>query len=207
MQKTTRKTLITLACLAASSTALAAPLAAPGDMGLRHDIQVLADYGAISGPVTTWPISWDDVLSDLEFVNANDVVLPNAVIPTFNRVLARAQREAQRGQHSIGGYLSAAEEPTQIRGFSNTPRAQGEISAGYSWFGEHLTVDLNASYVDQPADGEDVRGDGSQIGVDLGNWSIAASTMDRWWGCRIMPDLFLQLPLAATRHPLSKPSG
>jgi len=181
MQKTTRTILITLAFLA-SSTASAAPLAAPGDMGLRHDIQVLADYGAITGPVTTWPLSWDDVLSDLEFVNANDVVLPNAVLPTFNRILARAQREAQRGQHSISGYLSAAEEPTQIRGFSDTPREQGEIGAGYSWFGEHLTIDFNASYVDQPVDGEEVRGDGSQIGVDLGNWSIAASTMDRWWG-------------------------
>ena len=181
MQKISRTILITLA-LIASSTALAAPLAAPGDMGLRHDIQVLADYGAISGPVTTWPLSWDDVLSDLEYVNANDVVLPNAVIPTLNRVLARAQREAQRGQHSFGAYLSAAEDPAQIRGFSNTPREQGEISAGYSWFGEHLTINLNASYVDQPVDGEDVRGDGSQIGVDFGNWSIAASTMDRWWG-------------------------
>jgi capsule assembly protein Wzi len=168
--------------LLVSSAAWAAPLAAPGDMGLRHDIQVLADYGAITGPVTTWPLSWDAVLSDLEFVNANDVVLPNAVLPTFNRILAWAQRESRRGQHYFGAHLSAAEEPTQIRGFSNTPREQGEIGAGYSWFGKHLSIDLNASYVDQPVDGEDVRGDGSQIGVDLGNWSVAASTMDRWWG-------------------------
>ena len=186
--------------LLVSSAALAAPLAAPGDMGLRHDIQVLADYGAISGPVTTWPLSWDALLADLERIETDDVVLPNAVIPTFQRVLARAQREARRGQHSITGHLSAAEEPTQIRGFSNTPREQGEIGAGYSWFGKHLSIDLNASYVDDPVDGEDVRGDGSQIGVDFGNWSVAASTMDRWWGpgwdgsllsCRTMRGRFL----------------
>jgi hypothetical protein len=165
-----------------SSTTWAAPLAAPGDMALRHDIQVLADYGAISGPVTTWPLSWDALLTDLERIKADDVVLPNAVVPTFERILARAQREARRGQHSFGAYLAAAEEPAQIRGFSNTPREQGEIGAGYSWFSKHLSIDLNASYVDQPVDGEDVRGDGSQIGVDFGNWSVAASTMDRWWG-------------------------
>jgi hypothetical protein len=76
---------------------LAAPQAQPGDVGLRHDIQVLADYGAISGPVTTWPISWDALLADLEYVQANDIVLPNKVLPTFNRILARAQREAGRG--------------------------------------------------------------------------------------------------------------
>jgi capsule assembly protein Wzi len=176
-----KRILFALAILA-SSAAVPAPLAAPGDMALRHDIQVLADYGAISGPVTTWPLSWDALLADLERIKSDDVVLPNAVIPTFNRILARAQREARRGQHSITGRLSAAEEPTQIRGFSNTPREQGEIGAGISWFSKHLSIDLNASYVDQPVDGEDVRADGSQIGVDLGNWSVAASTMDRWWG-------------------------
>ena len=52
MQITSRNLFIALALLASAST-FAAPLAAPGDMGLRHDIQVLADYGAISGPVTT----------------------------------------------------------------------------------------------------------------------------------------------------------
>ena len=165
-----------------SASVAAAPEARPGDSGLRHDIQVLADYGAISGPVTTWPISWDALLADLEFVQANDVVLPNKVLPTFSRVLARAQREAGRGQVSFGGSLAGAEEPVNIRGFTNTPREQGELQAGISWFGDHLSLDLNVAAVDDPADGEDVRPDGSQLGVDLGNWSIAASTMDRWWG-------------------------
>ena len=181
MKKTIKNLLITLTILT-SSAAIPAPLAAPGDMGLRHDIQVLADYGAITGPVTTWPLSWDALLADLERTRSDDVVLPNAVLPTFDRILARARREARRGQPAFTGHLSAAEEPAQIRGFANTPREQGEIGAGFSWFSKHLSIDLNASLVDQPVDGEDVRGDGSQMGVDLGNWSIAVSTMDRWWG-------------------------
>ena len=160
----------------------AAPQAQPGDVGLRHDIQVLADYGAISGPVTTWPIAWDAVLMDLERIKAEDVLLPNAVIPTFERILARAQWETGSRQHVVVGHVSAAEKPTQIRGFSNTPRERGEIGAGYSWFGDRLSIDLNVAYVDQPVDGEEVRADGSQIGVNLGNWTVAASTMDRWWG-------------------------
>jgi len=160
----------------------AAPVAQPGDIGLRHDIQVLADYGAISGPVTTWPISWDAVLADLERIQADNIVLPNKVLPTFNRMLARAQREAGRGQAAFGGSLAVAEEPVNIRGFANTPRERGELQAGVSWFSDHFSLDLNVSAVDDPSDNEDVRPDGSQLGVDLGNWSIAASTMDRWWG-------------------------
>jgi hypothetical protein len=164
------------------AAAFAAPQAQPGDVGLRHDIQVLADYGAISGPVTTWPISWDAVLTDLEAVKANDVVLPNRVLPTFERVLARAQREAGRGKGRFKASLAGAEKPTVIRGFADTPREEGELRAGVSWFSERVSLDLNVAGVDNPADGEDVRADGSQLAVDLGNWSIGASTYDRWWG-------------------------
>ena len=160
---------------------IAAPAAQPGDVGLRHDIQVLADYGAIRGPVTTWPISWDAVLDDLEYVQANDIVLPNKVLPTFSRVLARAQRETGRGQVALGGSLAVAEEPMNIRGFADTPRARGEVEAGVSWFSEHISVDLKVSALDKPADGEDVRADGSQLGVDFGNWSVAASTRSAAW--------------------------
>jgi len=182
MRILTQRWLVLAGLLLLTPTLLAAPQAQPGDMGLRHDIQVLADYGAISGPVTTWPISWDAVLADLEYVQANDIVLPNKVLPTFDRVLARAQREAARGKMAYGGSLAGAEEPTNIRGFADTPRERGEFEAGVSWFSEHISVDLNVSAVDNPADGEDVRADGSQLGVDFGNWSFAASTMDRWWG-------------------------
>jgi hypothetical protein len=168
--------------LGLQTVVFAAPQAQSGDVGLRHDIQVLADYGAISGPVTTWPISWDAVLADLEAVKANDVVLPNKVLPTFERVLARAQRETRRGEFAFKAAISAADSPTNIRSFADTPREEGEIRVGGAWFSDNLSIDLNASYADNPADEEDVRADGSQLGVDLGNWSIAASTYDRWWG-------------------------
>ena len=75
-----------------------------------------------------------------------------------------------------------AEKPAAIRGFEDTPREDAELSAGYSWFGDYLTVDLNVSGVDDPSDGEDLRPDGSLVALELGNISIAASTMDRWWG-------------------------
>ncbi len=149
---------------------------------MRHDIQVLADYGALRSPVTTWPISWDAVLADLEYVQANDIVLPNRVLPTFDRVLVRARREATRGRMSASASVAVAEKPANIRGFANSPREDAEVRAGVNWLSDWVTLDLNVTAVDSPADGKDVRPDGSQIGIDLGNWSIAASTQDRWWG-------------------------
>ena len=46
-------------------TAHADPWLAPGNEGLRSDIQLLADAGILRGPVTTWPMSWPDIARDV----------------------------------------------------------------------------------------------------------------------------------------------
>ena len=160
-----RLALLTLLLTAAN--AHAAPAIQPGDIGLRHDIQVLADYGVIRGPVSTWPLSWDAIVTDLRTARDEDMILPVAVEQTLQRLLARANRETQRGQHRFHGRLTAAEEPSRIRSFENTPREDAELAMGYSWFGEHLSIDLRVTGVDEPDDGKDVRPDGSQIALDL----------------------------------------
>jgi hypothetical protein len=168
--------------LALVTTARAGPVIAPGDVGLRHEIQLLADYGVIRGPVTTWPLAWDAVEADLRRSQDEEMILPVAVERARDRLLARAERESQRGRHRVKGRLSVAEKPIVIRGFADTPREEGEIRAGYEYFSDRFTIDLNVSGVDNPADDESVRPDGSLIALELGNISIAASTMDRWWG-------------------------
>ena len=180
MKKTLRNLLITLTILT-SSAAIPAPLAAPGDMGLRHDIQLLADYAVITGPVTSWPLSWDSLAAELNAVD-DTRKLPAAVANIFEYLRARARRETSRGNARFSARLSAAEKPTAIRSFANSPRDEAEVTAGIAWFGEHLSIDLNVTAVDAPADGKNIRADGSEIGLSLGNYTLAASTMERWWG-------------------------
>ncbi|MDA0707405.1 MAG: capsule assembly Wzi family protein, partial [Proteobacteria bacterium] len=43
-------------------------------------------------------------------------------------------------------------------------------------------MDLNVQYVDSDQDDDEVRYDDSMVGVVLGNYSVAVSTMQRWWG-------------------------
>ncbi len=171
-----------VALLLLTSVTQAAPLAAPGDMGLRHDIQVLADYGVIRGPVTTWPLAWDAIAADLQAARAADVAVPVPVQQTMQRLLARAERETRRGQFRLHARLAAAEKAARLRSFQHTPREDAEVAAGISWFGEHLGIDLTATGVDEPDDGKDIRADGSQIALDFANLTLAASTLARWWG-------------------------
>ena len=174
--------LLAAALILAASTALAGPVAQPGDIGLRHDIQVLADYGVITGPVTTWPISWDALAADLQQAVDSKTVFPNAVEQTMQRLIGRANRELLPGKPRMNGRLSLAEKPSRIQSFGSTPREEGEVSAGFSWVGERVSIDLNVTGAYEPLDDKEARGDNSRIAVDWGNVTFAASTMDRWWG-------------------------
>jgi hypothetical protein len=44
--------------LAVSGGAMAEPWIGPGDVRLRHDIQMLSDAGLLTGPSLSWPIGW-----------------------------------------------------------------------------------------------------------------------------------------------------
>ncbi|MCH8160243.1 MAG: capsule assembly Wzi family protein [Proteobacteria bacterium] len=171
-----------IAILLGSLPAYAGPAIQPGDIGLRHDIQVLADYGVIRGPVTTWPLSWDAIAADLQAASDDKLTLPVAVRRTMDRLLKRAKRETERGRLRMNSRLSVAEKPNRMRSFAGTPRERGELLFGVSWAGQHLSLDLNVTGAYEPDDEQEARADGSQIAFDMGNLTLAASTLERWWG-------------------------
>lgn len=176
-----RRFLLALGLAGGLQTALAGPFVPAGDAALRADIELLADHGFLGGPVSTWPLAWGPLLADLEGVNG-DSDLPPHVAHALERVLDAAHRETATGDLRVSAVLAGAEKPMRIRSFAATPRESAEAGAGLDWTGDRFTVQLNGQLVDSPDDGEEVRADGSLIGIALGNFAFAASTLDRWWG-------------------------
>jgi len=173
--------LCSIVLLLAALTVAAGPTIPPGDLALRHDIQRLADYKIIKGTVTTWPLAWGPIMADIRaFETASD--LPPDVQDALARVRARGGWETTTGELRYRARVAAAENPSLIRSFQDTPREEGEISAGLSWTGNWLSLDLNGIAVSDASDGEEYRPDGSHVAVAFGNWTVAASTLDRWWG-------------------------
>ena len=172
---------LSVALLVVAGPVLAGPSIAPGNLTLRHDIQRLADYGVLSGPVTTWPLAWGPILSDISKYE-QDADIPPDVAAAIIRVRDKGRWETQTNVTRYKARVAIAEKPARIRSFQNTPRDEGEILGGLSWTGERFSMELNASAVSSPSDGKDFRADGSKIAMALGNFTIAASTMDRWWG-------------------------
>ena len=166
-------------CLFAS-TAFAGPYIPAGDLALRHDIQVLADRGIIKGPTSTWPLAWGPILSDLR--NADATNLSPAVADALARVRDRAGWETRTNELTFNAKVGGADKATRIRSFQNTPRGKIEVAAGATWIDEWFSIELNLQGVDSEQDSDEFRADDSLIGVVLGNWSVAASTQQRWWG-------------------------
>lgn len=169
------------AFLFAGLPASADPWIEPGDVRLRHDIELLADAGIIRAPVTAWPVSWAEVARDVSRAT------PAADAPEWLRAaLARVQAGARRAQRTgyveLNARLAASEEPMALRRFGDTPREAGEVSAGAQFTGRRFAYRLQATAVVDPDDDKDFRPDGSYVAAVLGNWMLHAGYVDRWWG-------------------------
>ena len=152
--------------VALSGAANAEPLAAPGDLLLRHDLQLLNDSGVMNIPLTAWPVALGDVHNAL--VDAESEALNDAVARALRRVRNRLAWELDVGSYDFVFGASASSEPRVIRTFENTPRADAEAYARLSWVGEKFAFNLSATYADNPFDGDEVRPDGTYVGVALG---------------------------------------
>ena len=161
--------------------ALASPFVSSGDMALRHDIQLLADRGILTGPTTTWPLAWGPIMADIRRFGPTADTPPD-VLDAIARVRARAGWETRTDELFFDASASLAEKPTRIRSFENTPRERGEVSVGFTYTGDWFTVALNGQAVDEPQDDKDYRYDGSVIGATIGNYSVTVNTLERWWG-------------------------
>ena len=161
-------------------TAAASPALAPGDMQLRHDLQLLNDTGIIDIPLTAWPLSAGDIHTALR--DAKNPTPASATGVVFDRVRQRLRYELDTDSVGITVGISGAENPRIVRSFENTPREEGEAKAELAWLGERFSVNLSAAYVSNPFDGEEFRPDGTYLGVALGNWMVTAGWQERWWG-------------------------
>ena len=165
--------------LSACCPALAEPVAAPGDLLLRHDLELLDDARSTNLLLTSWPISWRDVTRAMSEIDPSG--LDAGERAAYERVSAALGRRFDDGT-SVAFSVSAASNPRAIRGFADLPRDDAEASAALSWSGDYLSLNLEATLAADPFDGDGVRPDGSYLGLALGNWIVSAGWQDRWWG-------------------------
>ena len=159
----------------------AGPYAEPGDLRLRHDIQLLNDAGLIDLPVSMWPLSWGDIAAQLANARWADDG-PRYLRAAADRLRVRLNRETTIGLRSGHVQLEAAASPRQLRSFEDTPRENVTAMSSIDWTGDRFAFDISTRLIDNPDDGQNVRFDNSWVGVSLGNAMLSVGYQERWWG-------------------------
>ncbi|NJD31290.1 MAG: capsule assembly Wzi family protein [Gammaproteobacteria bacterium] len=169
-----------LLALVALQPASAEPWVAPGDMRLRHDLELLYDSGVLTGPSLSWPLSWPDIARDLG--KARISTLPDATAAALVRVRTRLNHEQRIREPSMASEVAIGAHPVLIRTFADTPREDVQASLVLDDLGTRFAYRLEATIVNSPVDGQNWRPDGSYVAASLGNWMLSFGWMDRWWG-------------------------
>ncbi len=166
--------------LSLCTVALAEPWIDAGDVRIRQDLQLLADYDVIPEPSQTWPRSWPEVARAVESASLSG--LPTNVVVALARVRSAAVAASAPQSLDASATMAVAARPRTLRTFEDTPREGAEVGLSVSRFSDDLAVRLSVAGVHEPDDGRRLRLDGSYAAMLLGNWIVSIGSIDRWWG-------------------------
>jgi len=156
--------------------ALALPWADVSSRQLRQDVDLLKAAGLLSGPVISWPLSWEQLTA---LRRSESGPLPAYVAHAVTRVLARGEA-AGDGLHAALN-ASATNAPALVRDFGDTAREAADVAGAVSIAGKGGFARLGASMRSfQP--GSDLQLDGSLLGYALYDWHAYAGYTEQWWG-------------------------
>jgi len=170
-----------LPLLLVSNIALSKPWLDPGDIRLRHELQLLSDGGLLDAPITAWPLSTKDIEANLKVLKEGEKIKPE-YLHAFNSIKRKLVEEDFRK-----GYKLEAKGRTQellIRDFSGEGRDEGSVAYDGEWGSPYVDVRLKLSLVDKSSHPNDrtFRLDESYIATDIGNWKFTVGQQSRYWG-------------------------
>lgn len=162
---------IIIAYTSSFSISNSSPWANPGDETLRSDVEILASYGLISGPVDHWPLSWKQITSG--FYKADSTDLPIFVMRALERVKSKIPNKINVRTKAL--YTNQVQF---FRGFEDETRGETEIEGGFEFNLEKTSIHIEGRYNDV----NNFNLDGSYLSHEIGNWSTYIGSVNRWWG-------------------------
>ena len=182
-------------------TSFAAPWVEPDNLALRNDIQLLADSGIITAPVTTYPLMWNAIKKDI--MSANISSLNDAQVQALNHVRYNF-RYATDNQNITKKSVYLASNANRFTSYGNDNFDKGNIELSNEFFVGNLAGKLQINYrigLDDNPDlnqGSNANLDGSYLAYKLGNWVLSAGAIERWWG----PGMDTNLIMTTNARPL-----
>ncbi|MBL4817814.1 MAG: capsule assembly Wzi family protein [Deltaproteobacteria bacterium] len=161
---------------------ISAPWVEVDDIGLRADIQLLADNGIINVPITTYPLMWASIAPGLE--NIEFEKLTELQIIAFSHI-KQAMKVATSAGFSNKISIYAASEIRRFSSFGSNNYEKGKLEVSQEYIGSDIAGRIQVNYrngYDETAGGNQANIDGSYLTYKLGNWVIDLGAFDQWWG-------------------------
>ncbi len=161
-----------------STSQAGTPWFEPGQTLARHAFQVLADAGAIEGPIMTWPLPTPALHRELSNLEPGDFI--DEVGPMTG--LARYLLEGSRKRGVVIREVSAVGtlEPMADRNFTHQHRTNSQTALALDWMSPSVAARVRGVW---DVLGENsVRPDGSYLASYLGDWIFSTGYVDRFWG-------------------------
>lgn len=177
------------------TTANASAWIEPDDLALRHDIQLLSDYGLLPIPTSSWPLRWSNVRQSLTPLAAD----AGPMVQEAHRRLRRALDAYALRQGRVSATLATTVGSGRmlLQGFGPTQRS--ESSAAVAIAADAGPFEGRLAYsAATPSAPEFHAFDHSYLGGNLGNWNVGVDLLERWWG----PGWDGSLILSNNPHPL-----
>lgn len=167
-----------------TSSANTLPWLGVGNAGLRGDVELLAAYGVIDGPVTTWPIPTDQILRGLSNQKRLSAA-PASVRAAAQRVLATLSHHDGNPEHKLHPLFSlrTTNQASVVRPFGARARNEADFRVGADydkdWLSARVLVGTQTHY-----NGSHQRfsPDGSYVGARVGGAQFYAGWLDQWYG-------------------------
>ncbi|MCG8503127.1 MAG: capsule assembly Wzi family protein [Sphingomonadales bacterium] len=155
------------------------PWITPNDRQLRQDVELLAAFGIVQGPVNQWPLSWAHITRGI------DSMPQRAWPPHVEQALARVKRHIPAGSdyHGFNYEFEArgTNEERLVRSFGRGARAEGDARVSVDKLWDKTYVRLTVGGRNDPND-NDYHFDDSYIAQIVGNWVFYGGFIDQWWG-------------------------
>lgn len=151
------------------------------DAHLRDDLTLLVDEGVINLPVNEWPLIRQDVAEAIRRIDGSDMQ-DVALRSALERVRRATTPRPDAGEWKLRELEISGGQPGLLRDVTTLARDNGEVTLGGGASNGRFSATLKATAVADPADGQALRFDGSDVSVRWGNWIFSANQMNRWWG-------------------------
>lgn len=176
-----------------------------GDAGLRADVELLASYGVIDGPVTTWPLPSKQLLRGLARMDAlaGTPLLPAAVRQAAQRVLATLSHHDGNPDDALHplAVLRTTNQAAVVRPFDARARDEADMRIGgdydRDWFSARVLAGAQTRYSGKHAR---FSPDGSYLGARWGGAQFYGGWLDQWYG----PGQDTSLILSNNARPMPK---